>query len=323
MLHAHRSFVLLLTFGIVSASVSSHAEIVFVDLDDLPIEATTPARLFDGPFGATIQYDPPAAEGSLIATSSGYVPSDVERAARMDADTAISASLLFSSPLIIAGFETVGGTRIPIASDWFDSSGSPVRGFIGVGSPQPAGGDPHYGWIELTVEYDPPSNTFDGTLHSFAYENNPGVPINAGSIQSIGDINNDNFVDDLDIDTLRNAILASTRDPDFNVDGVGGDVPNESDFDFLIERIIGTGRGDGDLNLVINFADFGLLSNNFGGIGTNWSEGNYNVDRVTNFADFAELSNRFGTDFRPQVPEPATWVLTVTMVLSLLRRRTH
>lgn len=148
--------------------------------------------------------------------------------------------------------------------------------------------------------------------------------INAGSL--VGDFNNDAAVNDLDIDLLRNAILSGTSDAIFNLDDAGGNVPDAGDYDFLIENIIGTGRGDSDLNKVINFLDFTLLSNNFEKSGTNWKQGNYNIDSVTNFFDFVELSNQFGMDFRSwgadEMPEPTTLaMLCLGGLASALPRR--
>ena len=128
----------------------------------------------------------------------------------------------------------------------------------------------------------------------------------------LGDFNNDSLVNNDDIDLMRNAIGAMISDHIYNVDLLNGDTPTEADFDFLISEIIGSDRGDGDLNKVINFADFALLANNFGRSGTLWNEGNFNLDDVTNFEDFAELSTRFGMAFpsdEQAVPEPALLTL--------------
>lgn len=62
--------------------------------------------------------------------------------------------------------------------------------------------------------------------------------------------------------------------------------------------------GDGELDKIINFADFTLLSNHFGQTGTNWDQGRYNLDTVTNFAYFSELSNRFGMVFTSKQAVP-------------------
>lgn len=148
--------------------------------------------------------------------------------------------------------------------------------------------------------------------------------IEGAAIGELGDFNNDNLVNCDDIDLIRSAILATTSDPIFNVDGAGGDIPTEADFDFLITDIIGTGRGDGDLNKIVNFADFVLLSNNFDLTGTGWKQGNFNLDTLTNFVDFVELSNRFGMVFTSgdpkQVPEPAALIVMCVGILPLLRR---
>ena len=121
------------------------------------------------------------------------------------------------------------------------------------------------------------------------------------------DLNSDGLLDDTDIDLLRDAILSMTTDAKFNVDGIGGNVPDEDDFDFYItsESMQATGSGDGDLNKIVNFNDFVLLTNNFGSNGSGWSQGNYNADTNTNFDDFVLLSNNFEMNFtvRP-TPEP-------------------
>ena len=140
----------------------------------------------------------------------------------------------------------------------------------------------------------------------------------------LGDANFDNVVDGDDIDLMREAILNLTSDPIFNVDGIGSDIPDEADFNFLIEDIIGTGHGDGDVNKLINFADFVLVTNNFGQIGTLWKEGNFNLDDVTNFNDFVLLTNNFGMGFpsaEQQIPEPiALSFLFLGTLATMLRR---
>ena len=48
------------------------------------------------------------------------------------------------------------------------------------------------------------------------------------------DFNSDSNCNDLDIDLLAAAVRNGTSDAKFNVDGVGGDVPDDADFDFYI-----------------------------------------------------------------------------------------
>ena len=137
----------------------------------------------------------------------------------------------------------------------------------------------------------------------------------------LGDLNLDNIVNCADIDVMRDAVIAMTSDPIFNVDGVGGNIPDEDDFDFLIEDLIGTGRGDGDCNKNVNFADFTLLSNNFGMSNTLWNEGNFNIDTITNFEDFVELANNFGMVFpSAPTPEPSTALILVVVGIVVTAR---
>ena len=136
-----------------------------------------------------------------------------------------------------------------------------------------------------------------------------------------GDMNNDNNIDDQDVDILRAAILTSSTHPDYNIDRKGSNVPNEADFDYLIEDIMGTGRGDGDLNRVINFVDFSHLSQNYQKAEARWSQGNFNVDDVTNFDDFVDLSNRYGASYMTSqpIPEATSLMLVIACALSLCR----
>ena len=81
-------------------------------------------------------------------------------------------------------------------------------------------------------------------------------------------------------------------------------------------RLVAALPGDGDLNGIVNFADFAALSNNFGGVGTEWVQGNYNLDHITNFQDFAILSNNFGRSIPPSppVPEPSAFAALLTAI---------
>ena len=61
----------------------------------------------------------------------------------------------------------------------------------------------------------------------------------------------------------------------------------------MIHTQLGTSFADGDLNGVVNFDDFVLITNHFEATGTGWAQGNYNLDEVTNFDDFVILTNHF------------------------------
>jgi hypothetical protein len=59
--------------------------------------------------------------------------------------------------------------------------------------------------------------------------------------------------------------------------------------------------GDANCDNIVNFADFCILSNNFGVYGAGWSGGDFNGDGVTDFADFTILSNNFNTAPAPHI----------------------
>ena len=80
--------------------------------------------------------------------------------------------------------------------------------------------------------------------------------------------------------------------------------------------------GDGDLNGIVNFADFVLLANNFGSGTTDWQQGNFNLDQITNFADFVILANNFGSQVpSSSVPESTTLLSVVVGLLCAPARR--
>ena len=77
--------------------------------------------------------------------------------------------------------------------------------------------------------------------------------------------------------------------------------------------ILNLNPGDADRNGQVDFADFLLLSPNFGGPGQ-WQHGDFTSDGIVGFADFLLLSRYFkgSTDFAP-VPEPSEWQLNIAL----------
>ena len=77
--------------------------------------------------------------------------------------------------------------------------------------------------------------------------------------------------------------------------------------------------GDANDDGLTNFADFILLSNNFGQANKGWAGGDFNGDGITNFSDFITLSNNFGATIGANevvsigaasgVPEPTSLAL--------------
>lgn len=81
--------------------------------------------------------------------------------------------------------------------------------------------------------------------------------------------------------------------------------------------------GDADLNGVVNFDDFVVLTNNYNVTDTDWRHGNFDLDGITNFIDFTILANHFGESMQPEqsVPEPGALILLSAAIL--VARREH
>lgn len=79
--------------------------------------------------------------------------------------------------------------------------------------------------------------------------------------------------------------------------------------------------GDVDGNGKVEFADFLVLSDAFGGEGT-WTDGDFDGNGKVEFADFLGLSTNFGVQARAEtVPEPCGFWLGGLAVISLLQVR--
>jgi len=94
---------------------------------------------------------------------------------------------------------------------------------------------------------------------------------------------------------------------------------NGADLDFLLQEVIGTKRGDADLNGNVGFPDFLVLSDSFGQQG-GCGDGDFDGDGNVQFPDFLILSQNFGSVGAAiaNVPEPhgrphrlACWYLLV------------
>ena len=143
----------------------------------------------------------------------------------------------------------------------------------------------------------------------------------------IGDFNLDDVVDLLDIDLLGTEIAAGTNKGSFDLNR--DRLVNQDDLNlFLGGEIITDGNklnGDPDFNGTVAFADFLILSSNFGQDGKKWSEGDFVPNGRVEFDDFLTLSANFGesADSVTQIPEAHTCVMLVVglSLLSSWRRR--
>lgn len=141
----------------------------------------------------------------------------------------------------------------------------------------------------------------------------------------LGDFTRDGSLNALDIDLLSAAVQESSADTVFDLDSDGG-VTNR-DRDFMISDVVGTLKGDFDLNKVVQFDDFLRLAANFGDEG-GWSDGDSDGNGIVEFPDFLALASNFGlttaTNQIASVPEPSSsMVLTVSLAItSFFRRRT-
>ena len=112
---------------------------------------------------------------------------------------------------------------------------------------------------------------------------------------SDGDLDGDGETNADDIDALFAAIGGMSTDDRFDLNRDG--TLDDDDATHLIENILAAHRGDADLDGTPSFADFLVLSGNFGQAG-GWSDGDFDGDGDVSFADFLYLSANFGKSKR-------------------------
>ena len=109
-----------------------------------------------------------------------------------------------------------------------------------------------------------------------------------------GDVTADAIVDSRDVDAVFAAAMQGSTDANFDTNGDGQ--VSASDGIHIVETILQTKAGDLDLNGKIEFADFLVLSTNFGKDDASYDEGDVDGDGLVAFADFLLLSTNFGFD---------------------------
>ena len=105
-----------------------------------------------------------------------------------------------------------------------------------------------------------------------------------------------------------------------------GNFPSEvqfSNFKMAVTAVPELTDGDANLDNEVNFADFLILSENFGQDGT-WREGDFDGDGTIDFPDFLALSANFGGPANASaatVPEPAGLSIALFGLLGLIGLR--
>ena len=135
----------------------------------------------------------------------------------------------------------------------------------------------------------------------------------------LGDFDADGNVSPSDADLLLTAIGSGVFDIGFDINNDG--ILSTEDADVWITDIAGTLRGDVNFDQQVDFADFLVLSTNFGTDG-GWSDGNFTEDGSVSFADFLVLSTNFGqTTQAAAVPEPSGSLHSLLCVCALALTR--
>ena len=114
------------------------------------------------------------------------------------------------------------------------------------------------------------------------------------SADLFGDFNLDRAINELDIDLLAAAIHEAAPDPRFDLDDDGS--VDEGDLTLHIESILGTRRGDANLDGKVDFTDFLTIAASFGNEDVGWSDGSFDTNSIVDFGDFLLLADNFGFD---------------------------
>lgn len=147
--------------------------------------------------------------------------------------------------------------------------------------------------VELADE--PNSLMRSGNNLFFVKNNSTGLPtLGAVSLEPLGDadFNLDGKVDIDDVDLLFAALQSESPEVQFDLNM--DDEVSFVDAQVMFERITETQPGDLDLNGRVEFADFLIVSTNFGKELGRYSEGDTNADGKVDFEDFLMLSANFG-----------------------------
>ena len=139
----------------------------------------------------------------------------------------------------------------------------------------------------------------------------------------VGDFNQSGVLDIGDLDQLAAEIKSGSTAAEFDLDQSG--LVDLDDRTYWVTDVRSTLIGDADLNGVVNFSDFLVLSENFGAVaggdgGPGWGEGDFDGDGSVGFPDFLALSENFGASapLAAAVPEPSASWLAIFSVLGMV-----
>ncbi len=152
-----------------------------------------------------------------------------------------------------------------------------------------------------------------------AYFGEGGTRFDDVSIQQLpnfrADYSNDLEFNGDDLDLICSGIATGDITFDLNEDGL----IDIADRDFFVNNF-NTIVGDFDFNRNVSFADFLILSGNFGLAGTN-SDGDADCNGTIGFADFLIMSSFFGNGVAQPVPEPSGFFTVAVGLLFLASLR--
>lgn len=135
--------------------------------------------------------------------------------------------------------------------------------------------------------------------------------INTGAIE--GDFNLDGELNLIDLELILNNPGA----PRYDVSGNG--ITDNNDAIFWIENLLGSQRGDANLDRKVDLVDLSILASSFSQLG-GYPDGDFNFSGAVNLIDLSILASNFGFD-ATTIPEPSGVLILLTPAL-LARRRT-
>jgi len=152
--------------------------------------------------------------------------------------------------------------------------------------------------MDVVVYYPQTTNVSQGRSpageNTFEYFESPS-PGRVNGAHALGDFDSDGALTKADLDLLYAEIGSNPNaDEIIEFDLTGDQRLNDQDITNWVTQLVGTAMGDSNLDGVVGFADFLVLSTYFGRADAGWSLGDFNGDKEVGFADFLLLSTNFG-----------------------------